>query len=219
MQLTEGTILAINKPTGISSFGVVARLKKLTGIKRIGHAGTLDPLASGVLVVGIGRSATKQLQASVDAEKEYRVTIRFGATSTTDDAEGQITISEAQRPPDRADIESALGQFVGTIQQTPPNFSAMKIGGRRAYKFARQGQAVVLQPRPVDIKSITIEAFEYSDVRLRVVTGKGAYIRSLARDLGRVLGVGGYVTELERTRIGRWTLAEALDLEAIQPAS
>lgn len=210
--LREGDIIAVNKPVGMSSFGIIARLRRLTGIKRIGHAGTLDPLASGVLVVGIGRTATRQLHAIVEAEKEYRATIVLGQTSTTDDEEGDKT-SVSDRVVAREEIEAVLPQFIGQIEQVPSVYSAIKVAGQRAYHLARQGREVVLTARPVEIRELEIMVYVWPRLEIRVVTGPGVYIRALARDLGAALGVGGYITQLQRTRVGQYRLAQTQHLD------
>lgn len=210
------TVIAVWKPKGPTSFDVVAELRRLTGVWRIGHAGTLDPLAEGVLVIGIGREATRELSRSVEAEKEYEVTIRLGVRSTTDDEEGKKTEVSVKTPPAKNEVGRAVKTFVGSIEQTPPAFSAIKVGGRRAYDFARHGDMPELAARRVVIKSIKLLKYDYPLLQLRVVTGKGVYIRSLARDLGERLGTAGYVAELIRTRVGRFGKADALTLAACE---
>lgn len=209
-------IFPIYKPKGISSFKVIAILRRLTGIKKIGHAGTLDPLASGVLVVAVGRQATKQLDQIVAKEKEYRAVIRLGMTSTTDDEEGEKTIIAVDKEPALEMVKDAVATFVGHIEQVPSTFSAIKVAGRRAYDLARKGEIVELKSRPAHIKEIEILDYNWPILTLCVVTGPGVYIRALARDLGAKLGVGGYIAELERTRVGEYTLKEAKTTEELE---
>lgn len=211
-------IYGVYKPAGPTSHDVVDEIRKITGEQRVGHAGTLDPLARGVLVVGVGREATKKLKEIVAAEKEYIAKIRLGVTSTTDDEEGEKREMEIQRPPAHEETEQALKNFEGRIQQVPPNFSAVKIKGREAYKLARRGENVSLKPRIVEIKSISLVEYQWPFVTLRVVTGPGVYIRSLARDLGTKLRTGGYLADLERIRVGQFRKEDALTLEEFKKA-
>lgn len=214
-------LLVLNKPGGITSRDAVNRVVRVLGRRtRVGHAGTLDPLATGVLVLAVG-SATRLIEYVQRMAKTYRATIRLGAWSDTDDADGQITSMDAASIPSMSDLLAALPGFLGTIQQLPPRYSALKLNGRRAYDLARQGQSVELAPRAVRIDRISLERYEWPEVVLEVECGAGTYIRSLARDLGEGLGCGGYITGLERTRIGQFTLERAFDpdglsLEAIK---
>ena len=206
--------LNLAKPRGPTSHDIVARVRRLTGVRRVGHAGTLDPLAEGVLVLALGR-ATRLLEYVVSGEKVYRATIRLGSTTTTDDAEGAVTET---RPLTigRADIEAALPQFVGEIAQRPPAFSAVQIGGRRAYDLARRGATVELPARPVRIDRLTVLSWQAPDLTLEVGCGPGTYIRSLARDLGAALGCGGHLAGLVRTRSGGFSLAAATTLADLE---
>lgn len=205
-------IIAIYKPRGPTSFDVIKKLRQMTGIKKIGHAGTLDPLASGVLVVGIGREATRKLREIVESEKEYLATVQFGAESTTDDEGGEKTVVEVFKKPTRADLEKVLVGFSGKIMQMPPNFSAIKIRGVRAYKMARRGEAPKLEKRPVEVKKIKIIKYKWPLLKIKIISGPGFYVRSLARDLGKKLKVGGYLTELERTRVGQFKKKNAIKI-------
>ncbi len=198
-------IIPIYKPSGMTSHDVIDKLRRQTGERRIGHAGTLDPLASGVLVVGIGREATRRLSEYQQQEKEYHAVIRLGATSTTDDAEGAITTQSVSRPPTQHEIEQVLPQFIGTIQQAPPQHSAVHYQGRRAHQRARAGERMNLGTRTVTINSIEIIAYQYPELSLKVICESGVYIRSLARDMGEALGTGGYIAALQRTRVGEFT--------------
>jgi len=209
-------IFALYKPKGLSSHDAVEQVRKITGVQRVGHAGTLDPLAQGVLVIGIGREYTKQLNSVVQKEKEYIAQVRLGVTSTTDDAEGTKIQTAAPRIPSRLEVERALAAFCGNIMQRPPVFSAVKVGGREAYKYARRGEEIALQPRPVTVKSIEIIRYRWPSLTLKLVTGPGVYIRSIARDLGEALGIGGYLASLERTRVGDFTKDKALKLAELE---
>ncbi|MBI4143024.1 tRNA pseudouridine(55) synthase TruB [Candidatus Uhrbacteria bacterium] len=206
--------IAIRKPKGPTSHDIVDAVRRITGERRVGHAGTLDPMASGVLVIGIGREATKHLATIVGHEKEYVARVRLGATSTTDDAEGLVSESVNQGSVNQASIERVLPKFIGRITQTPPVYSAVKVRGKPAHRRVRGGEMVELQPRTVDIRAIDIIAYSWPSLEIRVTCGPGVYIRALARDIGQALGVGGYLTALERTRVGTYTLADALTLTA-----
>ncbi|NMC35770.1 tRNA pseudouridine(55) synthase TruB [Candidatus Beckwithbacteria bacterium] len=205
-------IIAVYKTKGPSSFAVISDLRKITGEKKIGHAGTLDPLASGILVVGIGQEATKKLDQEVAKEKEYKATFHLGYESTTDDDEGVKTAIDPNFQPNIADIQKALTSFIGEIIQIPPVYSAVKIKGQPAYKLARNGKKVPIRPRIVDVKVIEILSYAWPELRLKITTGPGVYIRSIARDLGKKLKVGAYVSELERKRVGEFTKEKAIFL-------
>lgn len=205
MRTSDNKIFAVWKPKGPSSAQFLDLIKKKLRIRKVGHAGTLDPLASGILIVGVGRAATSRLHMAVGAEKEYVVKIKLGATSSTDDEEGKKTKKDVKAFPHLQRVERCLKDFVGNIDQTPPVYSAIKINGTPAYKLARMGKKIELRSRKVKIYSIEILSYEWPHLALKVVTGPGVYIRSLARDIGAALGVGGYVTELTRTRVGEFT--------------
>ncbi len=207
-------IFAVYKPKGPTSHDMIDRLRRLTGEKRIGHAGTLDPLASGVLVVGVGREATRKLAFEVKKEKEYVAEIKFGETSVTDDEEGEKTVwPQPINIPDKNSVEEILQLFIGEIKQMPPAYSALKIKGTSAYKLARKGLEVKLAERQVVIKQIELFDYSWPLLKIRVVCGPGVYIRSLARDIGAKLNVGGYLTALERTRVGDFEIEEAIRLD------
>ncbi len=215
--MTDG-IFAIRKPRGLTSHDVVDEVRRITGERRVGHAGTLDPLASGVLVIGVGRAATRQLGTIVCKEKEYVARVRLGAESTTDDAEGERrTVPMAQRP-SLAEVRRTLRTFMGTFAQVPPTFSALKVRGTPAHRRARRGEQVVLRSRLVTVKCILLVRYRWPYLTLHLVTGPGFYVRALARDLGRRLGVGGYLASLERVRVGDFTKDRALTLAAFQRA-
>ncbi len=207
-------IFAVNKPKGPSSFKMISQLRKLTGEKRIGHAGTLDPLASGVLVVAVGREFTKKINEFVKKEKEYLATIKFGFTSITDDEEGEKIAYEFSRDiPTLEDLRSSVEDFIGKIEQVPPVYSAIKINGQKAYDLARKNKVPEMKLRSVFIKNIIVEKYDWPIAVLKVTCGPGVYIRSLAKDLGEKLGVGGYLADLVRTRVGDFVINDAVDLE------
>jgi len=266
-------IIVLNKPRGISSNHFLTMVKKKTGIKKVGHAGTLDPLAEGVLVVGLGKG-TKKLNLIIKNEKEYEATIRLGVESTTDDEEGKKTTdlfqnslskqlfersSKNEMYPltptvisthhlarrdlgfqdfssptasrnDNKDvmaydevwalsrdvIEESLKKFIGMTEQMPPIYSAVKYQGREAYKWTREGKSVELKPRLIEIKEIEILEYQWPFLKIRVVTGPGVYIRGLARDLGRKLLVGGYLSALKRTRVGEYWIKDSLGIEELE---
>ena len=209
--------LILDKPIGPSSSQMLNRVKRLLprGTK-LGHAGTLDPLASGVLVALVGK-ATKQSDRVMGSPKQYEATVRLGATSATDDAEGPIQESPlAASHPDAIALEAAVAKFIGTIEQMPPAFSALKIAGKRACDRVRAGETVVLKPRMIRIDQIKLLWYAWPDLSIRIDCGKGTYIRSLARDIGESLGVGGYMSGLRRTKVGEFTIARAATLEALE---
>lgn len=203
-------IVGVWKPKGPSSFDVLREIRTRTGEKRVGHAGTLDPRAEGVLVVAIGRDFTKQLESVVRKEKEYRAVIKLGATSSTDDGEGIITHRTVRVRPTVKAIRACIPSFEGTIQQIPPVYSALKISGKPAYQRIVEGERLEMKAREVIVQEICIESFRWPYLTIRVVTGPGVYIRSLARDIGEALKVGGYLSSLTRTRVGDFTEKNAL---------
>jgi tRNA pseudouridine55 synthase len=205
-------IIAVYKPSGPTSFDIIKKLRQITGIKKIGHAGTLDPLASGILVVGIGREATRKLHEVVEAEKEYLAIVRFGAESTTDDEAGEKTEVEVVKNPTRYDVKTALKEFHGKVMQLPPNFSAIKIKGQPAYKIARRGETPKLKKRLVEVKNIKTIKYKWPLLKIKIVSGPGFYVRSLARDLGKKLKVGGYLAALERVRVGQFRKKNAVKI-------
>ena len=207
-------LLIINKPKYYSSMDVIRKLRRITGIKKIGHAGTLDPLATGVLLVCIG-TATKKINLLMDKSKEYIAEIDFTCFSETDDAEGQLTHIEIKNKPTNFDIELILKDFIGDIYQTPPKYSALKIQGLPAYKRAINGEEFTMKPRLISINSIDLISYAWPKLKIKVHCGKGTYIRSLARDIGTKLNTGGYLTSLIRTAIGEYQLTAALDLTTL----
>ena len=208
-------LLNINKPKGITSHDVVDEVRKATGVKRVGHAGTLDPFATGVLVVAVGREDTKKLtEITKNTMKEYVATLELGKTSTTDDPEGRISLVSLSYP-HLGEIKDVLKRFVGEIKQTPPPYSAIKIKGVPAYKLARRGEEVKLSPRTVTIEELKLLWYKPPFLKIQVVCGAGTYIRSLAKDIGEKLGVGAYLTELERTRVGDFRIENSISLDKL----
>jgi len=207
-------IVGIYKPVGVSSFDIIKKIRKVTGEKKVGHAGTLDPLAEGVLVVGIGREATKKLGKILEQEKEYLVEIELGKISTTDDKEGEKKKINVEKKPSLQEVKKTINSFVGKIKQTPPRFSAVKIKGVPAYKLARLGKEIKLKSKEVFVKEIKILRYNYPFLKLKVRTGKGVYIRALARDIGKRLGTGGYVVKLIRTKVGRFKRENCLRISS-----
>jgi len=207
--------VVIDKPAGVTSTQVVGIVRRVFDAQKAGHAGTLDPLATGVLAIALGE-ATKTVPYAMDSEKRYRFTARWGEARDTDDAEGAVTATSDKRPT-RPEIEAALPGLVGEILQVPPAYSAIRVAGERAYDLAREGEAVVLEPRPVEIHDARLTAVPDADhAEFEMSCGKGAYVRSWVRDLARVLGTVGHVSELRRTAIGAFTEHEAIALEKLR---
>ncbi|MEW2480719.1 tRNA pseudouridine(55) synthase TruB [Mycobacterium sp. NPDC049093] len=211
-------LVIVDKPAGMTSHDVVGRCRRLFGTRKVGHAGTLDPMATGVLVVGIER-ATKILGLLTATDKSYSATIRLGQTTTTEDAEGEVLQSVSAAGVTDEQIETAVAALRGDIEQVPSAVSAIKVGGQRAYKLAREGQTVELAARPVRIGRFEVLAVrrvdDFVDVDVEVDCSSGTYIRALARDVGAALGVGGHLTALRRTKVGRYGLDEARTLEEL----
>lgn len=212
--MTAG-ILFVDKPQGVTSHDVVARARRLLGTRKVGHAGTLDPMATGLLLLGVD-SATRLLTYLVGLDKEYEATIRLGVATDTDDAEGAATGERDASGVTDARIASGIARLTGAIEQVPSTFSAIKVDGRRAYDRARSGEEVALAPRPVTIHAFELRAVRREgavvDLDVRVSCSSGTYIRALARDLGADLGVGGHLTALRRTRIGPFAVSDAVRL-------
>ena len=210
--------LILDKPQGLTSNQALGRLKRLFNPKKVGHAGTLDPLATGVLPVAFGE-ATKTVAHVVDCEKSYDFTIRWGMETDTDDAEGQAVKTSDARP-GREAIEAALTSFLGDVLQTPPSYSAIKVDGERAYDLARDGEAVELAPRMVAIYALEITDMPSPELmRLVCDCGKGTYVRSIARDLGRALGCFGHIAALRRASVGPFDADRAISLETLESLS
>jgi tRNA pseudouridine55 synthase len=210
--------LVLDKPLGLTSTKALAIARRLLNANKAGHAGTLDPLASGVLPLAFGE-ATKTVPYLVEARKTYRFTVRWGAETTTDDAEGPVARESALRP-SRDAIIGALPAFVGEIMQTPPAFSAVKVDGERAYDLARDGEEVALQPRVAHIHRLEVaETLDPDHAVFEMVCGKGTYVRAFARDLGRVLGCLGHVRALSRLAVGPFSLKSAISLESLEESA
>ena len=208
-------LVIVDKPIGMTSMTVVAIVRRKAGLKA-GHAGTLDPLATGVLVVGIG-AATKSLDRFMKTRKAYRTEIDLSAFTATDDREGELEPVEVESPPTAEEITAVLVErFTGVFPQLPPNFSAKKVDGRRAYATARRGETPRLEPRPVEVHEITLVGYEWPIATVEVSCEKGFYVRSLARDLGRVLGTGGHCASIRRTAVGPFTIDEAIDPDLLE---
>lgn len=208
---SDSNILIINKPSGVTSHDVVALVRKQRDIKKVGHAGTLDPLAEGVLIVLMGTSTKKQGEF-LKLDKEYLATIHLGAVSSTDDTEGQIISKKLENIPSIVDIQQVVRSFVGEIKQLPPVFSAVKIKGQKAYQIARKGKIPELKPKKIIIYDIKILKYEWPALELRLVCSSGTYIRSIARDIGANLKTGGYLASLVRTRVGPYKIEDAIKL-------
>ncbi len=218
-------ILLVDKPQGITSHDVVARTRRLAGTRRVGHAGTLDPMATGLLILGVN-SSTRLLTYLVGQDKEYLATIRLGQTTTTDDAEGDIVTTaepDAVAAVEDGAIRSGVAGLTGAISQVPSSVSAIKVDGKRAYALVRAGEEVALKPRPVTVATFEVlgrtDTAGSIDLTVRVECSSGTYIRALARDLGAALGVGGHLTALRRTRIGPFTVADAPRLDELDVAT
>ena len=211
-------LVVVDKPSGMTSHDVVSRCRRIFGTRKVGHAGTLDPMATGVLVVGVER-ATKILGLLTATDKSYAATIRLGQTTTTEDAEGELLQTVSAAHVTDANIETAVAALRGEISQIPSAVSAVKVGGKRAYKLAREGRAVELAPRAVRIDRFEVlevrRSGELIDVDVEVDCSSGTYIRAVARDIGATLGVGGHLTALRRTRVGRFGLGETRTLDAL----
>ena len=210
--------LNIDKPRGMSSAACVAAVRRITDAAKVGHAGTLDPLATGVLPMALGE-ATKTVSLLQEARKRYEFTVRWGERRNTDDGEGEV-VERSESRPTAPEIEAVLPKFIGSISQVPPAFSAIKIDGKRAYARARRGETVELAPRPVEIDALTlVAAVTRDEARFQVVSGKGMYVRSLARDLGLALGGQAYLSDLVRTAVGPFEIAAAFSLEKLEQLS
>jgi tRNA pseudouridine55 synthase len=216
--VTEPGLVVVDKPSGMTSHDVVSRCRRIFGTRKVGHAGTLDPMATGVLVVGVER-ATKILGLLTATDKSYAATIRLGQATTTEDAEGELLQTVSAVHVSDTDIEKAVAALRGEISQIPSAVSAVKVGGKRAYKLAREGQTVELAPRAVRIDRFEVleirRSGELIDVDVAVDCSSGTYIRALARDVGAALGVGGHLTALRRTRVGGFGLDDARALDAL----
>ena len=216
--MSTSNILLVNKPPGPTSHDIVDDVRKITGESRVGHTGTLDPFAEGLLIVLVGREATKRQAEFLKLDKEYIATLRFGAETDTDDITGsslsfardrgqKITINDTKR---------VIQKFIGEISQIPPDYSAIKIKGKKAYELARKGEKPKLEPRKINIYNIKILNYEWPLLELTVQCSSGTYIRALARDIGRDLGCGAYLEKLIRTKIGKYSLKDAVTIDALR---
>lgn len=212
--MTASGLVVVDKPAGITSHDVVSRVRRLAGTRKVGHAGTLDPMATGVLVLGVER-ATRLLGHLLMTDKSYEATIRLGATTVTDDAEGEVLESTPLDGVTEAMVREALERFVGDIEQVPTAVSAIKVDGKRAYQRVRAGEDVQLTPRPVTIHELVVTRVALPDVDVTVRCSSGTYIRAIARDLGAALGVGGHLTALRRTAVGPYGLDVAQTLDQL----
>jgi tRNA pseudouridine55 synthase len=207
--------LCLDKPEGMTSTAAVNRVRRITRAQKVGHGGTLDPLATGVLPIALGE-ATKTVAYVMEGRKHYRFTIRLGEARTTDDAEGEV-LAESELRPDTGEIEAALPCFVGQIEQVPPRFAAIKVEGERAYDLARRGEEVDLAARSVDVDRFDlVERPDPDHVTFEVVCGRGTYVRALVRDLGEHLGCFAHVSALRRLRVGPFDVADAISLVALE---
>ena len=219
--VTGPGLLLVDKPAGMTSHDVVARVRRLARTRKVGHAGTLDPMATGVLLVGIGK-ATRLLGHLALTEKAYAATIRLGSSTTTDDAEGELLSAAGAGSTTEADVRSALTGFVGDLQQVPATVSALKVGGRRAHELVRAGAEVQLAARPVTVHELHLTGCrrggDHLDVDVELRCSSGTYVRAVARDLGAVLGAGGHLTTLRRTAVGPVGITEATPLAELEDA-
>ena len=220
--MRDKNILFINKPAGPTSHDIVDKVRRLTGERRVGHAGTLDPFAEGLLIVLVGREATKRQSEFMKLDKEYIATLHLGAETDTQDLTGKPIKSKFPPPknnsqiPSLKTVQSILKNFKGEIDQVPPIYSAIKIKGRKAYELARRGEKVELKPRKIKIYDIKILAYKWPLLELKIKCSSGTYIRSLARDIGRTLNTGAYLEKLVRTKIGRYKLKDAINIDPVR---
>ncbi|MFI7614133.1 tRNA pseudouridine(55) synthase TruB [Nonomuraea terrae] len=216
--MAESGLIIVDKPAEWTSHDVVAKMRRIAGTRRVGHAGTLDPMATGVLVIGVEK-ATRLLGHLTLTEKVYEATIRLGVSTNTDDAEGEVTAASSAAGVTEAEIRKGIEALTGEIMQIPPQVSAIKVNGQRAYKMARAGEEVELAARPVTVREFDVREIraggDVVDVDAVVTCSSGTYIRALARDLGAALGVGGHLTRLRRTRVGPYDLSLARTVEQL----
>lgn len=215
--ITSG-VLVIDKPVGPTSHDIVVQLRRQLNVPQIGHSGTLDPFASGLLLVAVG-SATRLIEYTHGFAKTYEAVIALGAESTTDDTTGTLTEHIVKVPPTKEDIEKVLARFTGNLQQQPPRYAAIKVGGKKLYEYARQSQSITIPPRAVVIHEISLQHYTYPHLALSARVSSGTYIRALARDIGEALGTGGYASQLRRTAIGPFSLRQATAPERLTATS
>ncbi len=212
LRVVEGEILLVDKPSGWTSFDVVNKIRHTFGVRRVGHAGTLDPLATGLLIVCTGKR-TREVQQYVGLEKEYEAEMELGAITPSYDAETEVTLRRSIEGVTESRIRETLAQFVGVQQQLPPLWSAVKVGGRRLYEYARKGKDVERPPREIEITAITPGRIALPAVCFTVVCSKGTYVRTLVHDIGERLGCGAFLRSLRRTRIGKYSVADAFTVD------
>ena len=215
--MTDG-ILLIDKPAGMTSFGVVARVRRILSERagkkvKVGHTGTLDPFATGLLILCVGKE-TKNAMSYTKLDKTYEATILLGKTSTTGDPEGEIS-QVSDKLPTKESVHDVLGYFVGEITQTPPVYSAIKVNGQRAYSLARQGRSVEIPERQVKIYSLELLDYDYPELKIKARVSSGTYIRSLAEDIGKALNTGAYCVQLRRTSVADWSVDQSQKLKAL----
>jgi len=208
--------LFINKPSGPTSHDIIDRLRRITGIRKIGHAGTLDPFASGVLIVAAGREATREIGRWVKLDKEYEAVLRLGAISDTYDRTGKIVETQNLASLRRDEIEDVFKKFVGEQEQIPPMYSAKKIGGKKLYELARKGIEVERQPVEITIYELRLLSYDWPELKIKVRCSSGTYIRTLAHDIGQALSRGAYTEELTRTAVGEIKLADTVDIKNLE---
>jgi len=208
--------LLINKPSGPTSHDIIDGLRRITGIKKIGHAGTLDPFASGLLIVAVGRQATKEISRFVKMDKEYIAEVLLGQESDTFDRTGKITIKQNATIISQEKIKKALEQFAGRQKQLPPMYSAKKVGGKKLYELARRGETIERTPSVIEIFELKLLGYNWPKLKIKIRCSSGTYIRSLVHDLGQALGSGALTSELERTAINGYNLTEANNLQTLQ---
>ena len=211
--------MLVDKPPGLTSFGVVKKVRWAVGVKKVGHAGTLDPMATGLLIVLVGRGATRQQDRFMGLPKVYTGTVRLGQTTASYDADTPVEAEADASGVTDAQVAAALAELTGEIMQRPPAYSAIKRGGERLYKKARRGEAVEVEPRPTTVTEFVVTERRGADLDVRVACSKGTYVRSLAHDLGAALGVGGHLTALRREAIGPFSVREAWALDALVEAA
>ncbi len=214
----DGVVLPVDKPLEWTSFGVVKHVRKLVGVRKVGHAGTLDPLATGLLIILVGRPATRKMEHFMTMPKEYVGTLRLGGVTDSYDAELPVTKTGHWQDVTNEDLEAIRHRFIGQISQRPPAYSAIKVDGERLYKKARRGEDVDVPERTVTVTAFDILERRGPDVTFRVACSKGTYIRSIAHDVGKAVGVGAYLTSLRRTRIGEFSVESAWRIEKLEQA-
>jgi len=215
MKQKESGFILIDKPVGPSSFGVIARLRKITSLKKIGHAGTLDPFASGLLVCAIGREATREIEKFVKLDKEYVADVVLGKRTDTFDRQGETIFEYSGEKIAKKKIKEVVASFSGKQEQIPPMFSAKKINGKKLYELARQGIEIERQPSKIEIFKIKILKYNWPRLKIRVKCSSGTYVRSLADDIGQKLGCGAYLEELRRTKIGKFDVKKAVKISCL----